>query len=102
MRPIYIGPFVISKYYYKRQPWYRIQKKGKRSHHAHISHKESLKTVKMIAVRAKEGSIPRKKGYPDWMVISINRLWFGEDFAEREDLDNSDLFTADPRTRRVR
>ena len=70
-------------------------KKG-RHYHTHVRY-SSEKAAQTIARKAFNGRIPHK--YPAWIVESINRLWFGQGFMERDDLDNSNLLTNDPKVR---
>lgn len=92
-----IGSFFVSEYYYGNEKWFSVRHRKKEDHHTHIPGKNGYNSAKMIAVRAFKGVIP--KHYPLWMVESINRLWFGKDFKDREDIDNTDLYTNDPEIR---
>lgn len=94
--------------YAVRQTWHQNEKqwtvsyvgkrrtKNRRGRHTHVSF-EDYNAAKMMAVRADRGVIPSH--YPNWMVNSINRLWFGEHYLERTDLDNTNLLTGDPEIR---
>jgi hypothetical protein len=68
--------------------------KGQYKRHTHIPMECGFNTAKMCAVRASRGTIPPH--YPEFMVVSINRLWFGEDFMDRNDIVNENLHTNDP------
>lgn len=50
--------------------------------HTHISF-DRRKAAEMIVIRAYKGIIPDT--YPNWMIKSINRLWYGKN-TEKMDL----------------
>lgn len=79
-----------------KKEWLLKNIKKPRNYHTHIEY-NNKKAAQMICIRAYEGRIP--SNYPVWMVESINRLWFGKDFLDRKDLNNSDLYTNDPNIR---
>jgi len=92
------GSFALKVIYWKGEKWWLAHciGKNKKHHHTHIPYdKESA--ARMIIVRANKGVIP--KHYPNWMVDSINRLWFGKDYLDRKDLNNDNLFVSDPKIR---
>jgi hypothetical protein len=89
------GAYVVRGNYYKGEKWWIVAdpKKGKEYH----THVRDRKAAEMIAIRAKQGTIPEH--YPSWMVDSINRLWFGKDYLNSLDLNNTDLLTNNPTVR---
>ena len=51
----------------------------------------------MILKMAEKGEIT--KHYPQWMIHSVNRLWFGKDYKLNSRLDNTNLLTNSPEVR---
>lgn len=83
------GGYVVSTYFWDNMQWFRVEKKGSPKHHTHVPLDKGFNAARMIAIRANKGAIPEH--YPRWMVVAINRLWFGADFETREDMNNDDL-----------
>lgn len=67
-----------------------------KTHHTHVRH-SNKKAAKMIMYRAFTGIIPEY--YPHYMIVSINRLWYGKDFKENPRLNNENPLTNDPKLR---
>jgi hypothetical protein len=83
--------------YFNGERWWLVCniRKGK-EYHTHVPF-DNRKAAQMIVVRADQGRIP--ESYPDWMVDSINRVWYGKEYKERKDLNNSNLKTNDKEVR---
>jgi hypothetical protein len=77
-------------YYRGKKEWLIYDIQRDKSYHTHVAY-DQMKAGQMIVVRAKQGTIP--EDYPHWMVDSVNRLWYGKDYLERKDLNNSNLLT---------
>lgn len=91
------GNYLMKVVYYKgRKQWLIKNKKKGKDYHTHVAY-ENENAARMICIRAYKGTIP--KDYPRWMVLSINRLWFGKDFEKRKDICNDNLYTNDPNVR---
>ena len=88
------GNYVVSEYFYEGQKWFRVEFHKNPERHTHIHLERGFKAAKMCAVRANQGRIPEH--YPDWMIQSINRLWFGPDYDSRKDICTKNLLTNDP------
>jgi hypothetical protein len=89
------GNYIVRGTTFKKEKWWIVCdiKKGKEYH----THVKNRKSAEMIAVRAHQGAIPDH--YPDWMIDSINRLWFGKNYKTRTDLNNDNLMVNDPKIR---
>ena len=88
------GNYRLDKVYFDGKPsWLAANTKYPIENHSHVDFKEGT-AARMIVVRANKGAIPDH--YPYWMVVAINRLWFGKNFLEDKNLNNDNLFTKDP------
>ncbi len=93
------GNYAYKMIYYKGEKWwlaYDVRRK-KRNNHTHIPYNNE-NAARMVVVRADRGKIPEGR-YPDWMIESINRLWYGKNFRSRTDLNNDNLLVRDPKVR---
>lgn len=72
--------------------WLIYDSKKPKEYHTHLTFDKKT-AAKMICIRASQGKIP--ESYPHWMIISINRLWYGKDFENRQDLNNENLLIKD-------
>lgn len=77
-------------YFHNEKEWLVYDCKKGKEYHTHIPYKLN-RAARMIVIRASNGNIPND--YPMWMVESINRIWYGKDYADRMDLCNENLYT---------
>ena len=85
--------FVRKCIYYKNERYWLICDRFKaREYHTHVPFEKKNAAI-MIMKCAEKGEI--KKDYPDWMIESINRLWFGKNYKSNPRLDNRNLKTND-------
>ena len=88
------GNYRLDKIYLDGKPsWLAANTKHPKDNHSHIDFEKGT-AARMIIVRANEGQIPDH--YPPWMVVAVNRLWFGKDFLEDKNLNNENLLTKNP------
>lgn len=76
--------------------WVVYDSKKSKDYHAHVKY-SNKNAAKMICIRAQGGVIP--KDYPNWMVVAINRLWYGKNFESRQDLNLENLYVKDESVR---
>lgn len=84
------GHFALKTiYYHGRKQWLAINTARDSSYHTHIPYSKQS-AARMIVVRAAEGKIP--DNYPHWMVVSINRLWYGKDTTREDKIKQSNQY----------
>jgi hypothetical protein len=92
------GNYMVRGTQYKGEDWWIVVNTSKdKNFHTHVKNR---KTAEMIAIRAHQGTIPSH--YPSWMIDSINRLWFGKNYLDRDDLNNNNLMTNNPKVRFIK
>lgn len=91
------GDYFLETTYFNGEESFIVKHIHKRTRHTHIPMNRGYNAARMVLIRAVQGKIP--DDYPEWMVTSINRLWFGENFMNRTDLCNENLRTNDPDVR---
>lgn len=70
------GNYIMKCIYWNgKRSWLIKDCTKPRDYHTHVPF-EKKNAAKMIVVRAFKGTIPEH--YPHWMVVSINRLWYGK------------------------
>lgn len=70
------GNYIMKCIYWKGQKSWLLKDTTKpKEFHTHVPF-EKKNAAKMIIVRAYKGKIPEH--YPHWMIVSINRLWYGK------------------------
>ena len=70
------GNYIMKCIYWKGQKSWLLKDITKpKEFHTHVPF-EKKNAAKMIIVRAYKGKIPEH--YPHWMIVSINRLWYGK------------------------
>lgn len=89
--------YVRKCVYWQGQRWWLISDRfNKREFHTHVPFEKKNAAI-MIMKMAEKGEIT--KDYPDWMIESINRLWFGKDFRNDPKMNNDNLLVNDPEVR---
>lgn len=96
--------FIMKKKRYERKCiywkneryWLLYDRYNKQEFHTHVPFNKKNAAI-MILKMAEKGEIT--KHYPQWMIHSINRLWFGKDYKLNSRLDNTNLLTNSPEVR---
>lgn len=85
------GNYVLETITHAGEEFFLVKHLKNRARHTHIPISYGHNAARMVLIRADRGKIP--ESYPSWMVVSINRLWFGQDYELRTDIDNTNLYT---------
>ena len=83
-------------YWKNERYWLLYDRYNKQEFHTHVPFNKKNAAI-MILKMAEKGEIT--KHYPQWMIHSVNRLWFGKDYKLNSRLDNTNLLTNSPEVR---
>lgn len=83
-------------YWNNERYWLLYDRYNKYEYHTHVPFEKKNAAI-MIMKIAEKGVIT--KDYPQWMIESINRLWFGKNYKNDNRLNNDNLLTNDPEIR---
>ena len=80
-------------YWNNERFWLLYDRYNKYEYHTHVPFEKKNAAIMILKI-AEKGIIT--KDYPDWMIESINRLWFGKNYKNNNRLNNDNLMTNDP------
>ena len=80
-------------YWNNERFWLLYDRYNKYEYHTHVPFEKKNAAIMILKI-AEKGIIT--KDYPDWMIESINRLWFGKNYKNNNRLNNDNRMTNDP------